>query len=179
MMASVTNGRGGNPWRIIGWGAAASLLLVPLIAKLPWTPADFVFAGAMVGTVGLGLELAVRRRNAAYTMAAGAALAAAFLLVWINAAVGIIGSEADDVNLLFPGVVAAALLGAFAARFRPAGMARAMSVAALAQLLVPFGAALFGLAPMALLLRREVPVLTIFFVALWLVSAALFRKAAR
>ncbi len=25
------------PWRIVGWGGAATLLLVPLIARAPWT----------------------------------------------------------------------------------------------------------------------------------------------
>ena len=89
--------------------------------EVDWTAFDFVFMAALLGGVGLGLELAVRKtRNVAYRMAACAALAAAFLLIWINGAVGIIGSEQEDANLLYGGVLGVALIGAAAARFRPA-----------------------------------------------------------
>jgi hypothetical protein len=180
-MAIIVEDAGGwraNRWRIIGWGAAALVLLLPLIANAPWSVSDFIFMGMLFGIVGLGLELAARKGNTAYTMAIGVALAAGFLLIVINGAVGIIGSEREDANLLFLGVVAVALLGAAVARFRAAGMARAMIMAALGQLLVPVVASVFGLASMASLLAREVPILTGVFAAIWLLSAWLFRKAA-
>lgn len=165
------------PWRIIGWGMAALILLLPLIASAPWTLSDFIFAAVLMGSVGLGLELAVRKGNAAYTMAAGVALAAAFLLVWINGAVGIIGSEREDANLLFLAVVALAFLGSVGALFRPVGMAWAMAAAAFAQALVPLIASIFQLSAAALIWSPEVVLLTGFFTAMWLVSAWLFRKA--
>lgn len=179
ILAEDTGGGRGNRWRIIGWGAAAFVLLLPLIANAPWTLSDFIFMGILFGIVGLGLELAARKGNTAYTVAIGVALAAGFLLIVINGAVGIIGSERDDANLLFLGVVAVALLGAAVARFRAAGMARAMVVAALAQILVPAAASVFGLASTDALLAREVPILTGVFAATWLLSAWLFRKAVR
>jgi hypothetical protein len=111
-------------------------------------------------------------------MAACAALAGAFLLIWINGAVGIIGSEQEDANLLYGGVLGAALIGASAARFRPAGMALAMSATALAQALVPVVASTFGLSSNALVWSAGVLMLTGFFVALWLLSAWLFWKGA-
>lgn len=136
--------------------------------------------GALLGGVGVGLELAVRKTsNAAYRTAAGVALAATFLLIWINGAVGIIGSEQEDANLLYGGVLAVALIGAIVARFRPAGMALAMSATALAQALVPVIASTFGPGSKASVWSPEVLVLTGFFAALWLIAAWLFRKAAR
>src|SRR5687768_11394006 len=103
MTANVAgNGRRrGIPWRLIGWGGAALLLLLPLVAGAPWTLADFIFAGVVFGLVGTGIELAVRKGNAAYSMAAGLALGASLLSVWITGAVGIIGSENDDANMLY------------------------------------------------------------------------------
>src|SRR5688500_3795360 len=106
------------PWRLIGWGGAALLLLLPLVAGAPWTLADFIFAAVMFSLVGFGIEFAVRRRNSAYTMGAGAAIAAAFLQIWFTGAVGIIGNEQDDVNVLFLGVVMVGLLGSVGAMFR-------------------------------------------------------------
>lgn len=169
--------RRGIGWRISGSGSAVFLLLLPLVANAPWTARDFIFLGLLLGAIGFSLELAVRKGNAAYTLAAGVALAAAFLLVWINGAVGIIGNEQEDVNLLFGGVLAAGLLGAIVARFRPVGMALAMAAAALIQVLVPVAASALGPSSTASIWSAEVLLLTGFFAAMWLTSALLFHKA--
>lgn len=185
MAASVEKGGRGSVWRWIGWGGAGALLLAPLVAmqfteEVDWSPGDFVFAALLMGSVGLALEVAVRRSGRlGYRVGVAIALGLGFLTIWVNGAVGVIGDEEQPANLLFLGVLATALLGAFAARFRPGGMAWAMTAAAVAQGLVPFAAWLSGLAPTALLERAEVPVFTVVFTALWLISAALFRKAAR
>lgn len=170
------NGWRGNYWRIAAWSAAAFLLLLPLVAmqftdEVNWTTADFVVFGAMLACAGGAFELAARMtRNTAYRAAVGVALAAAFLLVWANGAVGIIGSEDNPANLMFGGVLAVGLLGAAVARFRPQGMARALVVTALAQALVAVVAAVAGMG--------YIFVATAFFGALWLGSAWLFRRAA-
>jgi hypothetical protein len=158
-------------WRIAGWGIAALLLLLPLVAKAPWTGSDYVFAAVLMGSVGLALELAVRMtRNIAYRAGVGAALAATFLTVWANGAVGMIGDEGNAFNLLFYGVVLVALVGAVAAGFSASGMSRAMGMAAIAQL----GVSLAGLSsdPLGGLFSAG-------FAGLWLLSAALFWKADR
>jgi len=75
--------------------------------------------------------------DTAYRFAAGLALAAAFLIVWLNAAAGLIGIEDDDpANLLYVGVLAIGFIGAIIARFQPRGLARALFATALAQALV-------------------------------------------
>lgn len=159
------------------WGVAALLLLLPLVAmqfthEVAWSPGDFAVFGAMLLVACGTYELAARvARSGAYRAAVGVALTAAFLLGWVNLAVGIAGSEGQPVNAVFAGVLAVGVVGAFVARFRPRGMARALVAMALAQLLAG-----------ALALRVDPgPVLaaTGLFVALWLTSAWLFRKAAR
>jgi hypothetical protein len=178
-------GQRGSRWRIAAWGAAALLLALPFVAmrftaEVTWTAFDFAFLGALLAGVGLGLELAVRRSgNVAYRIAAGLALAAAFLLILINGAVGIIGSEREGANLLYGFVLAVALMGAILARFRPPGMAKAMAAAALVQALVPAIALTVWPDAKAMVWAPQVPVLTVFFAALWLASAWLFRQAAR
>ncbi|MDP5278905.1 hypothetical protein Q9Q95_08220 [Sphingomonas sp. DG1-23] len=157
------------PWRAIGWGGAASLLALPLIARAPWTGFDFMAMAGLLGSVGLGLELVVRKSaGMAYRTAAGIALLASFLLVWSNGAVGMIGSEHDPRNLLFAGVLAIGFGGAMLARFRARGMAWAMLATAVAQVLA-------GLSGLTSDVRGSG--LATGFAALWLLSAALFREA--
>ena len=162
----------------------AVVLMLPLLAMLftgdmGWGLLDFLAMGALVFGMGLTYELAARKaRNVAYRAAAGLALVAAFLLVWINLAVGIIGSEDNVANVMYVGVLAVGFLGALIARFRPHGMARTLFAMALAQALVAAVAMIFrlgspGSGPLELLGLNG------FFVALWVGSALLFRTAAR
>ena len=44
--------------RLMGWSIPVLLLLVPFAAGAPWTPSDYVVAGALFTIVGLGIELA-------------------------------------------------------------------------------------------------------------------------
>ncbi len=174
----------GNAWRIAGWGTAVALVLMPLVAmqfssEVVWTPSDFIFAIIMLGSVGLGLELAVRRGNRAYAVAAGLALLVSFLSIWFTGAVGIIGNENEDSNLLFIGVVLVALAGSAVALFRPERMAVAMCVAAAAQAAVPVVASFIGDSSTSAIWAPGVIILTIVFTATWLISARLFRSAAR
>lgn len=186
MAGDITLGakRRGNFWRIAGWSAAAGLILLPLAAmqftsEVNWTASDFIAAAVMFGSVGLGLELAVRRGNRAYTIAAALALLVSFLSFWFTGAVGIIGNEAEDSNMLFLGVIAIALAGSVIALFRPTGMAVVMGVAAIAQAAVPVVASIIGDSAMAAIWAPEVIILTLVFTALWLASARLFRSAAQ
>ena len=170
-------GRLGSRWRLAVWGGAAALMLLPVLAmrvtdEVAGDPGDFMFLGILLVGVGVAYELAARVTDrSAYRAAVSIALAAALLHTWINLAVGIIGSEDNPANRIYGGVLAVALVGAFLARFRPDGMARAMVATAIAQALVFVIALVAGLG--------FTGPITVFFAALWLTSAWLFRKAAR
>ena len=165
-----------GPWRIAGWGLAATLLLLPAVAmqftaEVDWTASDFVFAAVLIGGSGLLLELIARKSpDNAYRAAAGFALLAAFLTIWANGAVGMIGDEDNPYNLLFRAVLVVALLGAVLARFRPRGMALAMVVSGI----VYTGIALGGLAT-----DPRGAVFSLGFATLWLLSAALFHTSGK
>ena len=170
--------------RIAAWAVAALILLLPLVAmqftdEVNWSVADFAFAGAIMLGAGVAYELALRRTaDSAYRAAAAVALAAVFILLWLSAGVGIIGKDGDPANLMYGGVLAVGIAGAVVARFRPAGMARALLATAVAQALVAGIALAAGLGrPWSGAL--EIVLLNGFFVALFVGSALLFRKAAR
>ena len=181
--AEDSRGRRWSRWRIGAWAAAATILLLPLVAmqftdEVNWDAADFVIAGVLLVGVGVPYELVVRKTgDTAYRAGAGIALAAALLLVWVNGAVGIIGSENNDANLMYGGVLAVGVAGALIARFQPRGMARALFVTALALMLVAVIALLGGLGSPGS--GPEIVALNGFFAALFVGSALLFRKAAR
>jgi hypothetical protein len=166
-----------NPWRIAGWGGALALLLAPAIAmqftaEVKWGPEDFVFAIILLGCVGLGLELAVRSSaSTAFRGAVALALLAGFLQTWADAAVGIIGDGEHPANMMFRGITVMALAGCWIARFRPDGMARAMLVAGVAEIIAALLAAT-GSGEYRVLMPLGG------FAGLWLLSAALFHKAA-
>src|SRR5687768_13711801 len=162
-------GRRGIPWRMAVWGIAALVLLLPLVAmqfteEVAWDLADFATFGAMLAGACGTYELAARATGSgAYRAAVGVALAAAFILVWMNLAVGIIGNEENPANLMYGGVLAVGIVGAIIARFKPHGMARALVATALAQALVAVIALIAGLG--------FTGPITVFFAALWLISA--------
>ena len=101
--------------------ATGIILLLPFIAmqftdEVVWDLADFVAAGVLLFGTGLAYELMARKGGTvAYRAAAGVALATVFLLVWVNGAVGIIGSENNDANLMYFGVLAVGIIGAIIA----------------------------------------------------------------
>jgi hypothetical protein len=176
-MANQGNMLGGiGGWRIAGWSLAALILLLPLVAmrftdEVTWTGGDFVFAAVLIGGLGLAFELSVRRsRSPAYRAGAAFALAAAFLVVWANGAVGMIGDEDNPYNLLFGAVLLVALLGSAIARFRPTGMTLATAAAGLVQI----GVALGGLP-----VDPRGAIFSVVLAGPWLLSAVLFRAAAR
>jgi hypothetical protein len=112
-----------------------------------------------------------------YRFAAAVALVAAILLIWLSLGVGIIGRDGDPANLMYFGVLAVGIIGALVARFRPRGMARALFTTALAQTSVAAVALVAGLGyPWSGPL--ELSLLNGFFVAMFVGSAWLFRRAA-
>jgi hypothetical protein len=125
------------PWCVLVVPAAAMLLRVD---GWSWTPSDFVVAWALLAFAVLAYRAATTLAHAAgvdHRIAAALAVVTSLALIWVNGAVGLIGSEDNPANLLYAGVLVVAAIGAGAARFRPSGMARALLATALAQASVP------------------------------------------
>lgn len=161
------------------------LLSIPFIAmqfteEVNWQWGDFLLMGLALSVLGYGFEfIATRSDKLLYRAALGVGLLGAFLLFWVNGAVGIIGHEGQSANLLYISVFAIGLIGALISRFKAKGMSITLFVAAGVQVLIP---------AIALLIWGKediswspglwgVFVLNSFFALLFLISALLFRKA--
>lgn len=175
-MVEADGERLGRLLRLLVWGGAAVVWLIPLVAKLTvsgmlWTTFDFIVWGAMLlfaaGVCEIGLRLS---GSLAYRAGVVVAVGTGFLITWSNLAVGIIGDEGEALNLIFFGVIAIALVGAFVARFRTQGLAVAMAITAAAQA---------GTALLAVTREPKVALIIGVFALGWLLSAWLFREAAR
>ncbi len=86
-----------NILRIVGWAAVPVVLLTSLIAmrftsEVDWTTTDFLFAGTLLIGAGLAIELLTlqfRKPLPRFAVAAGVGLVV--VLIWVEAAVGILG----------------------------------------------------------------------------------------
>jgi hypothetical protein len=125
------------------------------------------FAGIFRETVTVIIMQTLTKRTA-YRTAIGLAVTASLLLVWMSLAVG---TEDDNSGgLMYLGVFVFGS-GAIIAHFRPQGMVRTLFAAALAQALVAV------IAMIAWGQYLDFLIVNGFFIALWVGSALLLRRA--
>ena len=144
-----------------------------------WTLLDYIAALVLVSGLLGGIWLAFRlSRSSRYRQAATVALLAAFLLAWVNGAVGIIGDDNNDANLMFVFVLGALAAGAVLVRLRARGMARVLIVIAVLQAVVAAIALVLDLGAEGNRWPLDVLVATVILCGMWLASASLFNAAA-
>lgn len=157
------------------WIVVVGLLAIPFIAmrftsEVDWTALDFGIMGAMLASVIGVWQFATRSRpERSYRFGLGLLLLGSFLLLWSNLAVGIVGNEANPVNLLFHLVLAAGIFGTVGARFTPRGMVATSFAMAFVQAAIGAGLLVTG--------EAVILPLTAVFCAFWLGAARLFQLA--
>lgn len=166
----------------------ALLLLVPLSAKLltdemAWTLSDFIFAGVAIFSTGFAYKLITHTleprmgKSIIYRVAIGFALFTGLFLIWVNGAVGIIGSEDNAINALYFCVIFIGIIGAFIARFKPKGLSLTMYGMAITQAIIAVIALFSGMAEAPVSSVYEILAVNGFFITLFVVSGILFRYA--
>jgi hypothetical protein len=164
--------------------ATGALLMIPLIAMqfsedVVWTLSDFIFAGILLFGTGLTYKVITRKSGKTiYRVAIGFALFTGLFLIWANGAVGIIGSENNEINLLYFGVIFVGIIGAFIARFKSRGMAFTLFAMAVTQAIIAVVALFTGMAEVPGSSVYEIIAVNGFFIMLFVVAALLFRYAA-
>lgn len=166
-------------------GVTGLLMLISLIAmrytdEVAWSPSDFIFAGALLFGTGFTYILITKKSSSVtYKVAVGSALAAGFLLIWVNAAFGIIGTESNPINLMYFGVVMIGFTGAIITRFQARGMVFTMFAMVLTQALIAIIALVGGYYQSPPSSAVQIISVNGFFIMLFVVSALLFRYAAQ
>lgn len=156
------------------------LLLIPFMAmqftnEINWTLSDFVFAGTLLYGFGLTYLLVTRKsEKGIYRIAVGFALASGLFLIWTNMAVGLIGSEDNEINLLYFLVILAGVIGAFLSRFRSQGLAITLFSMAGIQFLIAIYALFTGMADLPESSVVEIFLVNGLFILLFVISGGLF-----
>lgn len=175
-----------NSSRSVFWVALITLLIlaVPLVAmqftdEVKWSIPDFIIMGLLIFSTGLSYLLLTRASsNILYRVAFAIAVGSTFLLIWVNLAVGLIGSGPNVANLMYAGIVAIIIIGSFISRFTAKGMERVMFTVAGAL-------ALFAVIQLSAKMNQyagssvmEIVGVNAFFAMLFAVSGFLFRHIA-
>lgn len=163
----------------------AGILMIPLVAMqfypedVVWTTFDFIFAGVAIFVAGLAyLLISQNFKNTSYKFAVALGLLGAFLLLWANGAVGIIGDEGNPVNAFYFIIHCVGFFGGIATRFKPTGMSYVMFSVAGIQMLIP----LIALIMVRPVLEEAPGIIGVFilnagFAALFAGSGMLFRQS--
>lgn len=171
----------------LGYVAVATLLilLVPFIAmqfttEVNWSPSDFVIMGILIFGTGLTFAFVLRRGgNLAYRAASILAVASAFLLIYVNLAVGLIGGGPNTGNLMYIGVLLIGITGAFLAHFRSEGMERVMYATVGALVVLVVIALMAGMQNYPGSSVKDILAVNGFFALLFFVAALLYRYSHR
>lgn len=126
--------------RSVLWVVLITLIIlsVPLVAmqftnEVKWNLPDFIIMGLLIFGTGFSYVLLTRSSsNIIHRVAVALAIGSTFLLIWVNLAVGLIGSGPNAANLMYTGIVAIVVTGTFLSRFTIKGMKRVMFAAAIA-----------------------------------------------
>lgn len=169
-------------------GVAAVIIVTGLILTIPavamrysdevnWTAFDFVVAAILLLGSGLTAEFLWRiTPNVEYRAGSLLAVFTGLFVIWVNLAVGIIGNEDHPANGMYGVVLLIGLAGASIARLRPAGMAVAMYMTAIAMAAVPLIAYCIWRPPLDMGLVRTV-MFNSFIALAFAGSARLYRSA--
>lgn len=165
------------------WVASITLLIlsVPLVAMLftdevNWSFPDFIIMGVLIFSTGLSYVLLTRSSsNIIYRVAFAMTIGSTFLLVWVNLAVGLIGSGPNAANLMYAGIVALIIIGTFVSRFTAKGMERVMFAVVVAFMLVASIQLLSGMNEYSGSSVIEIIGVNAFFATLFAISGLLFR----
>ncbi|MDR9418144.1 hypothetical protein [Gracilimonas sp.] len=161
-----------------------SILLIPLIAmqfseNVIWTVSDFIFAGLLILSCSLTYTLVTKKTTTvAYRVATGFALLTGLFLIWSNLAVGLIGSEDNEFNLLYFLVIGVGVMGAFIAKFKASGLKYTLFAMAAAQFIITIVALFTGMAEVPDSSVYEILAVNGFFITLFVVAGMLFQYAA-
>lgn len=80
--------------KIFLWIGAVTgvILLLPLLANLPWSGSDFVIMGILLFGMGFFFVVAARITPRKYRLVIGIGIVLLFLLIWGELAVGLVGT---------------------------------------------------------------------------------------
>ena len=160
------------------------ILAIPFTAmqitgEVDWTLSDFIIMGIILFSCGMGYKLiTLHTSQALYRIAIAYGIFTGFLLLWVNMAVGLVGSEDNMFNILYLSVLAVGVIGGAFYRFTPRGMSYTFLAMSAVQTILGLAALLAGMQHLQHSSEIEIISVNGFFVTLFLVAAIMFHHVA-
>lgn len=110
-------------------------------------------------------------------IASGLVVLATFLLIWVNGAVGIIGSPDNPANLMFAGIIMIVAGGALISRFNSRGLALTCLTAAAAHVVIALTALITQAGSGSDIWPVDALGASAIFILIWLSAAGLFWRS--
>lgn len=141
---------------------------------------EFALLGLFMFGLYATFRFLIRRAagNRSYKTGMAIAMVTGFFTFWVNGAVGIIGSENNDANMMYFMLLLVVFFGSFIVRFRAEGLRWVMATAAGLMVVIAIAALGFNLGVSGPIWPWDVVWITAFFAGLWSLSAWCFHKAA-
>lgn len=159
------------------------ILMIPFVAmqftsEVDWSVSDFLIMGALIFSTGLTYVLINRfAPNWVYRIAIIVALGTTFLMIWVNMAVGPIGSGPNAGNIMYAVIVLVVVIGILVSRLRSSGMERTMYAMVSALIVLTGIALLSGMNQYPGSSSTEIVSVGAFFASLFLLAGLLFHAA--
>lgn len=137
----------------------------------------------LLASILIGIVIAVIstwKNRTGIRPALGLSLFTSFLIVWMNAAVGIIGSEDNRINIIYYGLVSFSIIWVMIENYTLLGFARSMFASMIVTVLLGVSVMIAaGMNGVSLIGLIQIAVLNGIFAVLYGISALLFRKSAQ
>lgn len=171
-----------KPLALVAMGTLI-ILMIPLIAmqftpEVDWNATDFIIMGALLFITGMSYVMVTRYMPGFVGRLAWAGLiGTTFLMIYVNAAVGLIGSGPHAGNLMYTGVIAVVVVGAFLAKNSPRGMEITAFAAVGTILLIAIVQYFLGADSFAQGSLTDIVLVNGFFAMAYTVTGLLFKRA--
>lgn len=173
-----------NKKRFTIWAIITTLIIIIIltkqfISKIEWN--ETIAYILIILTIGAIYELwqLLKIHNRTYRIALSVGIFGAFLILRVNGAVGIIGSEDNPANLMYWVVLLIMLIGSLISRFKEHWMSLTFFSAAIVQILIPIFALFIWPATVS---WGEAGIMGVFifnsvFAGIFIISALFFQHA--
>lgn len=131
-----------NKKRFIIWGTITTLIIMIILTKqfiseIQWNETIAYIVIILAIACIYELYKWLKTHNRSYRIAFSIGTLGALLIIRVNGAVGIIGSEDNPANLMYWAVLFTIILGSLISTFKPRWMALTLFATAIVQILVP------------------------------------------
>ncbi|HLO91985.1 MAG TPA: hypothetical protein VK172_12550 [Lentimicrobium sp.] len=160
---------------------AAAILIIPLVIMLTtdemnWSVIDYIIVWLLLFGAGVTFRLLTRKKSRlTYRIGIGLAVLTGLFMMWVNLAVGIVGSGPNAANLMYAGILVIGMIGAIVSKFKPNGLANTLFIVATLNSMLCIFAVLMDKRAVGEDSTWQIIAFNCFFIVMWIASGLLIK----